>query len=150
MSRKLQHYITTASGWWSGSGGLKKERLLGITFIVAIYVHASTQRTRWLQDDPAPLGMDVPQHHCDPGEPGRRECRVWGAWGCQVITAIIRQGSVIVSHICPPHFSGDRRGGDPDLPVSTDCSHYRECGLQVIWGCIGLLCRDTIAVIISC
>lgn len=32
------------------------------------------------------------------------------------------------SHLSPL----DRRGGDPDLPVSTDYSHYTECVLQVI------------------
>lgn len=58
-----------------------------------------------------------------------------------MITAITRQGAVTVSHICPPRLSGDRRGGDPDLPVSTDYGHYRECALQVIRGCAGLLCR---------
>lgn len=85
---------------------------------------------------------NAPQRRRDRGERGKRS--EGGAWGgCQVITAITRQGSVTVSHICPPLLSGDRRGGDPDLPVSTDCGHYRDCALQVIQGCTGLLCRKT-------
>lgn len=87
-----------------------------------------------MQDNPASLGTHVRG----------------GAWGCQVITAITRQGSVTVGLVCPPRLSADRRGGDPDLPVSTDCSHYRECVLQVIRGRAGLLCRSEIPVIISC
>lgn len=48
------------------------------------------------------------------------------------------------SHLSPhPYLSGDRRGGDPDLPVSTDCGHYRERALQPIRGCAGLLGRKT-------
>lgn len=81
---------------------------------------------------------NAPQRHCDQGA---RQTRQGRGVGCQVITAITRQGSVTVSHICPPRLSGDRRGGDPDLPVSTDYGHYRECALQVIRGCTGLLCR---------
>lgn len=49
-------------------------------------------------------------------ECGRRE---WGG-GRRVIRAITRQGSATVNHICPSRLCGDRRGGDPDLPPSTD------------------------------
>lgn len=39
-----------------------------------------------------------------------------------MIRAITRQGSVTVNYVCPYRLCGDRRGGDPDLPASTDCS----------------------------
>lgn len=40
--------------------------------------------------------------------------------GCRVIRAITRQGSVTANYVCPHRLGGDRRGGDPDLPASTD------------------------------
>lgn len=92
---------------------------------------------------------NAPQRRCVAivgwGERQTRWGRGMGVVGCQVITAITRQGSVTISHICPPHpyLSGDRRGGDPDLPVPTDCGHYRERALQPIRGCAGLLGRKT-------
>lgn len=91
-----------------------------------------THQLRELEGCRTTPSTNAPQRRCDRGERDRRsKGGVWG--GCQVITPITCQGSVTVSHICPPCLSSDRRGGDPDLPtVSTDCGHYRECVLQVI------------------
>lgn len=45
-----------------------------------------------------------------------------GGWGWRrVIRTITCQGSVTVNYICPLRLCRDRRGGDPDLPASTDC-----------------------------
>lgn len=66
----------------------------------------------------------TPASKADEGERGKTRTgegmRRAGGGGCWVIRAITRQRSVTANYICPHRLGGDRRGGDPDLPASTD------------------------------
>lgn len=69
-------------------------------FFAAVYIH---RRLKGCGTTPC---TNAPQRRCVAivgwGERQTRWGRGMGVVGCQVITAITRQGSVTVSHICPP------------------------------------------------
>lgn len=108
--------------------------------------HLCSQRTGGLRDHPVHDCTPAPLR-CDRGVGSEADEVGEGHGGGGVSSDYSNYSSRIChsqSHLSPdPYLSGDRQGGDPDLPVSTDCGHYRERALQPIRGYAGLLGRKT-------